>query len=83
MKRIPLVGGLFGSKTLVGKPSHIYFNHLVRNGIPCPSQSLGTIVPSVVSLTGKINRIKNIHVLVSTQHPDDYILNMINGICGR
>ena len=81
-KRVPIIGGLFGSKTAHGQPSHIYYKELIGNDVPCPSRTLGSKADSMISLSAKLNRIKSIHVdLVSTQHPDDYILNMINGIC--
>ncbi len=82
LKRVPLIGGIFGAKGTVGQPNHIYYKHLVRNGVPCPSRSLGSKADGTITLSARLERIKSIHVdLVSTQHPDDYILNMLNGIC--
>ena len=64
------------------KPTHPYYNRLVRNGTPCPSQSLGTEEESTIKLSAQIKELRNVHIdLISTQHPDDYILNMLNGIC--
>ena len=82
LKRIPLVGGIFGQKANIGQPNHIYYKNLVRNGVPCASRALGSKEDGTIALTARLNRLKSIHIdLVSTQHPDDYIINMLNGIC--